>query len=465
MRWVLRPQPPKTQQQKKKKGDTMATAHLSVKTGAVGKGTPHAEYISRTGKYEKKLEQGEKLESTESGNMPAWAENNPLAFWRAADLYERKNGTVYREHEIALPRELSKEHRIELVREWVQKELGDRHAYTWAIHNKTALDGKEQPHVHLMFSERINDGIERDPEQYFKRYNPKFPERGGAKKHRTGETPTERKAALVELRDRWEQMHNANVRRNGIGISKLDARSKISMKSYKERAETDYKFSDKQPQRKMLPSESNALHRVAELQRAAAETLTHYDQERVNKYFETIHKPTAQRIQQEEKERAEQEREAIQRAERYAAKQEEKERSAARYIAYWIREEDYYERDKGVLDIKGGDEEYSRKLWLVAKAAGIETSQRFDEFVSDRWRNKEQQLQAALAKGAAPEIQAAFQQRAERERQAIEAEQKKQEQIRQQREQEIAKIQAAKPKEQQKTSEQPKPKQGRGIRH
>lgn len=447
----------------------MATAHLSVKTGAVGKGTPHAEYISRTGKYEKKLEQGETLEATESGNMPAWAENNPLAFWRAADLYERKNGTVYREHEISLPRELSKEHRIQLVREWVQKELGDRHAYTWAIHNKTALDGKEQPHVHLMFSERINDGIQRDPEQYFKRYNPKFPERGGAKKHRTGETPTERKAALVELRDRWEKMHNDHVRRNGIGISKLDARSKISMKSYKERAKTDYKFSDKQPQRKMLPSESNALHRVAELQRAAAEAITHYDQERVNKYFETIHKPTIERLQQEEKERTQREQNAVRYAEQKAAEQERKERYAAGFIAYWIASEEYSMRDKGVLNMKGGDEEYARTLWLVAKAAGIETSQRFDEFVSDRWRNKEQQLQAALAKGAAPEIQAAFQQRAERERQAREAEQKKQEQIHQQKEQEAAKVQAemqaAKQQEQQQKIEQPQPKKGHSIRH
>ena len=124
----------------------MATAHLSVKVGKAGKGVPHAEYISRVGKYEKKLDGNEQLEATESGNMPLWAQDNPLLFWRAADLYERKNGTVYREHEIALPRELSPEHRAELVRDWVEQELGDRHAYTWAIHNKTALDGGEQPH-------------------------------------------------------------------------------------------------------------------------------------------------------------------------------------------------------------------------------------------------------------------------------------------------------------------------------
>lgn len=238
----------------------MATAHLSVKVGKAGKGTPHAEYISRMGKYAQRLEQGEKLEQTESGNMPKWAQNNPLEFWRAADQYERKNGTVYREHEIALPRELNAEQRTELVREWVQNELGDRHAYTWAIHNKTALDGGEQPHVHLMFSERMNDGIERDPEQYFKRYNSKFPERGGAKKHRSGETPTERKEALQAMRERWEQLHNAHLEKYGHGKG-------ISMKSLAEQG------IDREAEPHMTPSESAALHRKAIADRLAAEVL------------------------------------------------------------------------------------------------------------------------------------------------------------------------------------------------
>ncbi|MDE7981757.1 hypothetical protein PZE18_27145, partial [Escherichia coli] len=35
---------------------------------------------------------------------------------------------------------------------------------------------------HLMISERINDGIERPAAQWFKRYNGKTPEKGGAQK-------------------------------------------------------------------------------------------------------------------------------------------------------------------------------------------------------------------------------------------------------------------------------------------
>ena len=245
----------------------MATAHLSVKVGKSGKATPHAEYITREGKYAQRLEQGEKLEATESGNMPEWAQADPMAFWKAADQYERKNGYVYREHEIALPRELNAEQRAELVREWVRQELGERHAYTWAIHNKTALDGGEQPHVHLMFSERTNDGIQRDPSQYFKRYNPKHPERGGAKKHSEQGTYTERAEALKALRGRWESLHNAHIDRYISKTTILNAsrnhRAKISMKSLAEQG------IDRQADRKLTPSESAAMQRKAAADREA----------------------------------------------------------------------------------------------------------------------------------------------------------------------------------------------------
>ena len=60
---------------------------------------------------------------------------------------------------------------------------GERLPYTLAIH-RGGPDG-ENTHAHLMISERGNDGIERGGEQWFKRYNAKAPEKGGAKKSRT----------------------------------------------------------------------------------------------------------------------------------------------------------------------------------------------------------------------------------------------------------------------------------------
>lgn len=225
----------------------MAIGRLSMKVGKAGKAGPHAAYIARDGQYANRLERGERLEATESGNMPAWAEGQPQAFWQAADAFERSNGTTYREMEIALPRELDAPQRIELAREWVRQEIGDRHAYQWAIHVPTAADGGEQPHLHLMFSERQRDGLERDPDQYFKRYNAKAPEKGGARKGygpNAGQTLTrsERAADLKELRGRWQEMANQHLERAGI-------EARIDMRSHADRG-LDYA-----PEAKQLPSQ------------------------------------------------------------------------------------------------------------------------------------------------------------------------------------------------------------------
>ncbi|MWL39454.1 mobilization protein, partial [Escherichia coli] len=146
----------------------MATYHLSVKFGGKGQAANHADYIGRKGEYAKRKD----LEYTEHGNMPEWARDNPNHFWQAADQFERANGSTYREFEIALPRELTPEQRLELVQDFVRQEAGERHAWSFAIHNpKASIDGGEQPHAHIMMSQRVNDGIERTPEQYFRRYN------------------------------------------------------------------------------------------------------------------------------------------------------------------------------------------------------------------------------------------------------------------------------------------------------
>lgn len=225
----------------------MAIPRAYVKVGGLGKAGPHAAYIAREGQYAHRLNKGEKLEAVEVGNMPAWAEKNPQAFWQAADVYERVNGTTYREFEIALPRELTREQNVALVREFVRQEIGDRHAYQWAMHNPKAADGGDQPHAHVMFSERQRDAIERDPTLYFKRYNGKNPERGGACKGygpNAGKTLTkaERNADLEALRGRWGDMCNAHLEKAGFSV-------RIDMRSHAEQQ------SGLVPERKLLPSE------------------------------------------------------------------------------------------------------------------------------------------------------------------------------------------------------------------
>lgn len=189
----------------------MALGRISIKVGTKGKALPHSKYILREDQYAPKNNKLEKLEAVGHGNMPAWAEKNAKIFWEMADLHERKNGSTYREHIISLPRELDESQRLALVQDWIKQEIGDKYAYSFAIHNPLALDGKEQPHCHLMFSERLLDGIERDPDQFFKRYNSKDPSKGGAKKDNTGLLDSVRKTLIKEQRDRWENLCNEHL--------------------------------------------------------------------------------------------------------------------------------------------------------------------------------------------------------------------------------------------------------------
>lgn len=197
----------------------MAIMHLSVKSGAKGKGAPHAKYIEREGKYANR----EDAVFKESGNMPTWASDKPMRFWKAADQYERANGRTYTELEISLPRELTTDQQIELVREFTKNVLGTEHAYTWAIHQPKAQDGELNPHVHLMFSERTNDGIDRSSEQYFKRYNPSKPELGGAGKDRT----FTHKSFVHAVRQEWSATVNHT-------LEKLNIHARIDHRSYRD---------------------------------------------------------------------------------------------------------------------------------------------------------------------------------------------------------------------------------------
>ena len=206
----------------------MAVGRISVKTGSKGKGQSHANYILRQDKYKTHASKSEKLEHTASGNMPEWATDNPAFFWKMADEHERKNGSVYREHILTLPRELDESQRLELVREWVKQEIGDKHPYTYAIHNPIAMDGKEQPHAHLMICERELDGVERGADTFFKRYNAKSPEKGGAKKANTGLDRDVRKAMLKEQRSRWGDLVNKHLER-------ANSKSRVDMRNWKEK--------------------------------------------------------------------------------------------------------------------------------------------------------------------------------------------------------------------------------------
>ena len=167
------------------------------------------------GRYERDRDE---LEHRESGHMPAWAEDDPRAYWQAADEHERANGRLYSEIQFALPKELSEAARREAASRFAGQLTGqERLPYTLAIHRGGV---GENPHAHLMFSERGHDGIERSAEQWFTRYNAKAPEQGGARKSRAAKAGD----WLASTRQAWEQTANRALEQAGRE-ARIDHRS------------------------------------------------------------------------------------------------------------------------------------------------------------------------------------------------------------------------------------------------
>lgn len=198
----------------------MATFHYSIKSGKKGTAEGHAAYIDRTGRHKSNND----LVAQDSGNLPEWANGSARALWRAADKHERKNGVAYREHEIALPNELSDAENIKIVKTIVAV-VAQGKPFQFAVHKPiAALGGVAQPHVHIMVNERMPDGIERSEQQHFKRHNNVDPQKGGCKKDGCGLSKTEVKLALIEKRATVAGIINAGLAANGVD-ARVDPRS------------------------------------------------------------------------------------------------------------------------------------------------------------------------------------------------------------------------------------------------
>jgi hypothetical protein len=145
--------------------------------------------------------------------LPPWAENG-AHFFLMADRFERKGATVARCYEIALPRELSPEARLELAVD-LRRTFFAQYPHTWAVHNPIDKRGQEHPHMHLMLSERRpTDDHERTPKQYFSRAatQNQDPATHGVRKDRSWQGP----ARLRELRAGVATLTNAALEREGL---------------------------------------------------------------------------------------------------------------------------------------------------------------------------------------------------------------------------------------------------------
>lgn len=221
-----------------------------VKNAATAKNRFH--YITRTSHFKNYKESAsEQIEFVRSGNLPNFAEGKPAEFWDAADIYERSNGRTCSSLVVALPKELNQAQRIELAEAFIA-EFADRYSYpfTCAIHNHVgSLGGQEQPHLHFMYSERHVDGIDRTAEQFFKRYNPKDSQKGGAQKL-TADVLGMGKAQLQLYRQKTEELINDSLMRyaptkmveiKGIQVEVPSLVSCLSNKEYNKKHGTQLK--------------------------------------------------------------------------------------------------------------------------------------------------------------------------------------------------------------------------------
>ncbi len=189
----------------------------SQKQDEATRAASHLQYINRESVFQKR---GGCVYAR--SHLPKWADGSAKKFFEAADRYERANGERYKEIEFSLPNELDLEEHKKIVEEFLDHHLRDYY-YSYAIHDKigSMSDGERQPHVHIMFSTREIDNVERtqerSPERFFKQYNRKNPEKGGCQKAKKWYS-AERRKYLVLMREDYANIQNEALARNGINL-------------------------------------------------------------------------------------------------------------------------------------------------------------------------------------------------------------------------------------------------------
>jgi len=221
------------------------------------------QYISREGPYgpaEARVHHLDQAPGTErlrddlvdkgTPNLPSWAKD-ASAYFTAAEKHERSNGAAYVEWKFSLPRELPREQQLAAARDLLDLHFSTKHVYVWAMHEPPAAGGGTNPHVHCLWSARTLDGIDRSPEQFFKRYNPTHPERGGAQKSK----------ALTSFGEaKRERIAYTDIMNTYLEVNRIAARfhpGTLASRGF-----------EREPEPRALPSDSNK----AKYQRIVTET-------------------------------------------------------------------------------------------------------------------------------------------------------------------------------------------------
>ena len=226
--------------------------HVHVSVIKKGGGRKRVAYILRLEKHEHR----EDLSGRRVGNLPRWPQiprpqgdvrdeadedqvEGAIIFFAAADRYERKNGAVAKEATFAIPRELSERQRNRLIDLLIGDVASNCHAYCLGVHIFRRDDGQGNPHLHLMWSERIDDGRPRDAKTYFSRAAPQTyrgkrkswdGRKGGCRKSRRFALFARAKGGyaaspeLLRLRAWWADQCNAALAESGL-VGELSPKS------------------------------------------------------------------------------------------------------------------------------------------------------------------------------------------------------------------------------------------------
>ena len=146
----------------------MAIYHMSIKIGSKGKGqSAVAAAAYRSGDKLTDKETGLISDYTRKGGVVhseiSLCDNAPLKYadretlWNAVHAIEnKKNSRLWREFEVALPKEFSQDEQIETVRDFVKQLTDSGMCADWSLHDK----GDGNPHAHIMATVRsiTNEG-------------------------------------------------------------------------------------------------------------------------------------------------------------------------------------------------------------------------------------------------------------------------------------------------------------------
>jgi hypothetical protein len=190
----------------------MAIYHLSVKTFSRSNGQSataavayragakiHCDHERRDHDYSKKRDVIHS-EIFLPPNAPSWATDRQQLWNEVERAEKRKNSTVAREFEVALPNELNEEQRIALVQDFA-KQIVARHGCAVDAHlhdDKASYKSKENQHAHIMLSTR-----RLEPEGFTKK---------------TRELDEKTSGEVVYWREQWAKTANEYLREYGIEI-------------------------------------------------------------------------------------------------------------------------------------------------------------------------------------------------------------------------------------------------------